>query len=379
MSNLQEAYYDATIGGQIEVKDSDKRNQRLVLSDVDSTQICNVTEQQNQPKQQQQQQHEDGSDNCESGDSGEGLSTIPIYSLDTREYNANQNKSKRECSPKTNDDGGRKRAKFLPQDVTLLEDLFIESQYPSTEVREKLEQQLGVCENRILVWFQNRRAKEKRETKKLHRIRNIRKQIDSKLQPPSFWPEDLSFNSPLRHITPSERRARTEVTTPTTPISEVAEDPINFMPHSIQPRVPVLSAHPFTESNPACSYHNSTYMLPITNEMQYTPREFPVTTIKSITLTQTLQPYATNQSEPIQIESAQWDQPIYPNTINYPCSIGNYLPIQTQFQGQSYPWFSSNPTLVPNQITPANVTIEDQYVPSNCNNIAHLKPCKQNY
>ena len=48
-------------------------------------------------------------------------------------------------------DGGRKRVKFLPQNVKLLEELFLESQYPTTEVREKLEQQLGVPENRILV------------------------------------------------------------------------------------------------------------------------------------------------------------------------------------------------------------------------------------
>ena len=33
----------------------------------------------------------------------------------------------------------------------MLEDLFLQSQYPTTEVREKLEQQLGVSENRILV------------------------------------------------------------------------------------------------------------------------------------------------------------------------------------------------------------------------------------
>ena len=57
-------------------------------------------------------------------------------------------------------EGGRKRVKFLPQHITILEDLFLQSQYPTTEVREKLEQQLGVSENRILVRLLNLQIKQ---------------------------------------------------------------------------------------------------------------------------------------------------------------------------------------------------------------------------
>lgn len=171
-----------------------------------------------------------------------------------------------------------------------------------------------------------------------------------------------------------ERRSRTEVPSPTTPISEVAEDPINFIPLTAPTHVPILSEH-----NPACSY-NSTCMVPLHNDIQYTPVDFPVTTIKSVTL-QAIPPYhSQTQTEPVQGEHTHWEQPLYHNldTLNYPYSISNYLPVQTPFQGQAYPWFSSNTALLQNHTTPANIYLREQYPPPNCNKVYYM-PCKQTY
>ena len=96
MSNSKVACYDTTsLGAEIEVPEGNSNSQRLVFTyaNPDPTlQFQNTDIQQN----------EDGSDQCESGDSGEGYLTIPIYSVDTN-YNANENKAKRECSPPTDD------------------------------------------------------------------------------------------------------------------------------------------------------------------------------------------------------------------------------------------------------------------------------------
>ena len=156
------------------------------------------------------------------------------------------------------------------------------------------------------------------------------------------------------------------------------------MPHNIQTRVPVLSRPvlPITERNPACSYQNSTYMVPLQNEIQYKAGDmstvFPMATIKSLTLTQTsFQPYQP-QSEAMTVELPHWEEQIYPNqsTINYPCSISNYLPVETQFQRQPYPWFGPT-TVIPNN-TPANLCLCEQFLPPNCDKIC-CTPCKQNY
>ena len=173
-----------------------------------------------------------------------------------------------------------------------------------------------------------------------------------------------------------ERRSITEVQTPT---SEVVEDPINFIPPVAPIHVPVISARPLREHNPACSY-NSTCMVPLHNDIQYTPVDFPVTTIKSVTI-QALPPYLHQpQAEPIHVEQTQWQQPLYSNldTLNYPYSISNYLPVQTPFQGQGYPWFSSNTAFLQNQTAPASIYVREQYPPSNCNKV-YCTPCKETY
>ena len=168
-----------------------------------------------------------------------------------------------------------------------------------------------------------------------------------------------------------EKRSITEVLTPITPISEIVEDPINFIPPAAATRVPVLSSRlPPPEHNPACSY-NSTCIVPLHNDT-YTPVDFPVTTIKSVTL-QAIPPYQP-QTEPIHVEQTTWEQPLYQDTLNYPYSINNYIPVQTPFQ---YPWFSSNTTLLQNQTAPTNIYVREHY-PSNSNKV-YCMPCNQTY
>ncbi|CAI5774360.1 homeobox 4C-like [Podarcis lilfordi] len=53
----------------------------------------------------------------------------------------------------------RKRTVFSPSHVELLKKSFAENQYPGYETREALARCIGVEEDRVHVWFQNRRAR----------------------------------------------------------------------------------------------------------------------------------------------------------------------------------------------------------------------------
>ena len=129
---------------------------------------------------------------------------------------------------------------------------------------------------------------------------------------------------------------------PPTPISEVVEDAVNFVPHNVQARVSLLAARPIPERNSSCSYQNSTRAVPLQNGIQYTAGDrasvFPMATL-------TFQPYVPQpQTESLRVEVPRWDERICPNqsTVSYPYTINSYLPAEAQFHGQSYPWFGSN-------------------------------------
>ncbi|CAI5774351.1 homeobox 4C-like [Podarcis lilfordi] len=55
--------------------------------------------------------------------------------------------------------GRRKRTVFSPSHVELLKKSFEENQYPGYETREALARCIGIEEDRVHVWFQNRRAR----------------------------------------------------------------------------------------------------------------------------------------------------------------------------------------------------------------------------
>ncbi|XP_003217803.1 homeobox expressed in ES cells 1 [Anolis carolinensis] len=58
--------------------------------------------------------------------------------------------------------GRRPRTAFTRNQIEILESVFRVNSYPGIDVREELAQKLDLDEDRIQIWFQNRRAKLKR-------------------------------------------------------------------------------------------------------------------------------------------------------------------------------------------------------------------------
>ncbi|KAL7668517.1 hypothetical protein ACOME3_009215 [Neoechinorhynchus agilis] len=73
----------------------------------------------------------------------------------------------------------RKRTTFTTFQLHELERAFAVTHYPEVQSREKLSKKIGVHENKIQVWFQNRRAKDKRK------MRN-EPTIDKNIEDPDF-------------------------------------------------------------------------------------------------------------------------------------------------------------------------------------------------
>ncbi|XP_048743594.2 paired box protein Pax-6-like [Ostrea edulis] len=59
----------------------------------------------------------------------------------------------------------RSRIKYRADQIETMEKSFREQQYPDSESIEQLAEKVGVSTERVAIWFQNRRAKFKRESK----------------------------------------------------------------------------------------------------------------------------------------------------------------------------------------------------------------------
>jgi len=58
----------------------------------------------------------------------------------------------------------RKRQRTTPEQLEVLEKVYENEKLPNSDLRKELAIQLGMTPRRVQVWFQNKRAKEKRMT-----------------------------------------------------------------------------------------------------------------------------------------------------------------------------------------------------------------------
>ena len=58
----------------------------------------------------------------------------------------------------------RFRSSFTPEQIEYLEQFFIHTSYPDVTTRESLSRRLNIEENRLQIWFSNRRARSRKTT-----------------------------------------------------------------------------------------------------------------------------------------------------------------------------------------------------------------------
>ncbi|XP_066279917.1 paired box protein Pax-6-like [Branchiostoma lanceolatum] len=83
------------------------------------------------------------------------------------ESGAKKGAKRRDRSKRSTGDvaGRRLRINFSAQQLSTLEAMFAQNRYPDADTRDRLAQSLGVAESRVIVWFQNKRARSRRQDK----------------------------------------------------------------------------------------------------------------------------------------------------------------------------------------------------------------------
>lgn len=84
-------------------------------------------------------------------------------SLNNHGFFYNSFGSSRSCLSSPNDRMLRRRRRLLPEESDLLNRVFEANQRPNSSVRERLASRLGMTSRGIQIWFQNRRAKVRRD------------------------------------------------------------------------------------------------------------------------------------------------------------------------------------------------------------------------
>jgi len=67
-----------------------------------------------------------------------------------------------DCEPTSSLIRKNKRERVTPKQKMVLETVFITEKLPSYQLRDQLSQSLGMSPKRVQVWFQNKRAKQKK-------------------------------------------------------------------------------------------------------------------------------------------------------------------------------------------------------------------------
>uniref|UniRef100_A0A8R1DL02 Homeobox domain-containing protein n=1 Tax=Caenorhabditis japonica TaxID=281687 RepID=A0A8R1DL02_CAEJA len=147
-----------------------------------------------------------------------------------------------------NEKSRRKRTTFSPEQATRLEAEYLADSYMAREKRILLAQSLSLSENQVKTWFQNRRAKDKRDRKTDNSSINThsrksspsrKSSSDSSPTPSSSGSFILPFSTPIQTATTPTTVEALFMCPPTTPparsIQKVEQFPVqpanNFIPN----------------------------------------------------------------------------------------------------------------------------------------------------